>query len=195
MLFLFLFYILNKKYGFLLKYKTHLYFLIYIKNKFYKMKYLKQFEDRKDSIFNEDFLKDILDNNPIAKDHDFYLFIAKDTFVKDDDGRYTKSLDIERMIKISGDKNSIANMQGMQLRIRFQNDSKLYYIWLPKELDIEVEGKGTSQLEPWTINLIDEHKLELGKITGDRRKQVYDDLVKKHEFRRDSAPTLNKFNL
>jgi hypothetical protein len=158
------------------------------------MKYIKQFEDNK-SFYDDDLLKDILDNNPISKDHDFYIFIAKDNFIKDDDGRYTKSLDIERMIKITADKSSISNMQGMQMRVRFQQDSKLYYIWLPKELDEEVEGKSGSQMEPWLIKLIDDNKLEIGKTEGLSRKAVWDDLIKTHKFRKDSVPTLNKYNL
>ena len=120
------------------------------------MRYIKTFEDKIE--YNAELLKELIDENPLSKDNDFYIFIAKNNFVEEKDGRYKKSIEIERMVKITPDDASIAAMKGMTMRVRFNIDSKLYHIWLPKELEEDVNGKGYSNLEPWLVDLIDTHK-------------------------------------
>lgn len=129
------------------------------------MKHLKKFErygDKDDKLSKQaqiDVLEDLLKANPLSKDHDFYIFIGRNTFEEAKDGLYKKVLEIENMVKITPDANSIAAMSGVQLRAKFQPDSKLYHIWLPKELESEVSGKGSSRLERWVVDLIDKYKI------------------------------------
>ena len=128
--------------------------------------------------------KDVIAENPNYKTHDFYIFIAKDDYREDEDGRYSKTIDIENMVKITPDAQSISAMTGMQLRVRFNPDSTLYHIWLPKGLDQQVEGKGSNSIEPWLVDLINKHK---GKGSDSHGKQVLKDV----ELRRKNVDRYN----
>lgn len=147
------------------------------------MKYLKSFEDKIE--YNAELLKELIDENPLSKDHDFYIFIARDNFVEEEDGRFKKSLEIERMVKINPDDSSIAAMQGMSMRVRFNIDSKLYHIWLPKELEDDVNGKGNLSLEPWLVDLINKHKKTGSSGEG---REIFKDVINRKK-------TADKFNL
>jgi len=155
------------------------------------MKYLKNFEskqdDEKKKKLEDDIqlLDDLINENPLNKDHDFYIFLAKDDFKESDGGMYKKTLDIENMVKIKPDANSLASMKGLEMRKMFQHDVQLYHIWLPKELEDDVSGKGSNRIEPWLVDLIDTHKR---KGTDEHGKKVLKDVRQRNK-------DIEKYNL
>jgi hypothetical protein len=148
------------------------------------MKYIKLFEDKDDNDL--ELLTDLIDENPLSKTHDFYIFIAGDKFEETKNGLYKKNLNIENMVRITPDKKSLGAMKGLQLRANFQHDSRLYHIWLPQEIRDDVEGKGTNSLEPWLVELINKHK-RIGDKDGEG-KRVLKDVLRRRE-------DVNKYNL
>lgn len=154
------------------------------------MKHLKTFEDKLDD--QEEILKDIFSKNPIRKTHDFYMFIGRDDFKEDKDGLYKKSLEIERMIRITPDKESITASAGLEMRARFQHDSKLYHIWLPKEIKKEVDRKSSGDMEPWLVELINQHK----KTGADAHsKQIHRDAIQRKQELDDLKKNSSKYNI
>lgn len=123
------------------------------------MKHLKKFENTSDDE-QVDLLNDLINENPLHEDNDFYIFIGKDEFKENKDGSYRKTIEIERMVKIEADLSSIGAMNGLTLRSRFQSNSKLYHIWLPKELEDQISGKGSNQMDEWLVDLINKYKNE-----------------------------------
>lgn len=156
------------------------------------MKYLKKFEAKEDINDKIGLLKDLMKENPIHKTHDFYIFIASDDFKESKDGLYKKTIDIENMVRITPDGHSVAAMQGMEMRVRFNPQSSLYHIWLPKDVRDDVEGKGSQSLEPWLVDLINEHKQ---KGADEHSKQVYRDVVNRREEDKKAIVVADKFNL
>lgn len=116
---------------------------------------LNKQKSMKDQI---EFLNDFINKNPLHKDHDFYLFTAKDKFIEEQDGRYRKTIKIEKIFKISPNEKSINLMYSLCLQ---KTDSKLYNIWLPKntendKLNIDFINKYKNQDSIKTIkNIID----------------------------------------
>lgn len=148
------------------------------------MKYLKTFENK--SMEEQiDLLKDLINENPLHIDHDFYVFLGKYDFIEEKDGRYKKTLEIERMIKITPDEKSIKMMAGLQQRSLFQTDSKLYNIWLPKHMERIVAFKGTDELDDFIIDFIDKYKNQGSDQYGK-------DVFNKVQQRRIN---INKYNL
>ena len=89
------------------------------------------------------------------------------------------------MVRITPDFHSVSSMAGLQIRSKFQIDSKLYQIWLPKGVRDDVEGKCSSDMETWLVELIDKNK----KFGSDEHgKKVYNDTVQR---RKD----ISKFNI
>jgi len=151
------------------------------------MKKLMKFEKYKtkeeEAAEREDkvqLLNDLLMENPLHVDNDFYLFIARDEFKEAESGLYKKTIDIENMVKIEGDSQSLGAIQGMQMRSMFQHDCSLYHIWLPKELEHDISGKGSGSLDEWLVELInkykvkgtDQHGKDIYKKVIDRKKQI-----------------------
>lgn len=155
------------------------------------MRYIKKFEalNKEDRQKKEkeqiDLLRDLLMENPDYDTHDFYLFIGRDTFREDKDGRYTKTLEIEKMVKITPDSSSLGAMNGMKMRAMAQQDSTLYHIWLPKEIEDEVAWKGSNEIEPWLVELINKHKMKGADSHG---RQVYKDVLQRKN-------DMDKYNL
>jgi len=147
------------------------------------MKHIKEFETKKDD--QVDILRDLLMENPLYEDNDFYLFIGRDEFKETENGMYKKVLDIENMVKITPDIQSIGAMKGLEMRARFQSESNLYHIWLPKELEEYVSGKSSQRIPSWLIDLIDKHKMK-GVTTEGKKK--YKDVL-------DRRKNIGKFNL
>jgi len=137
-----------------------------------KMKHLKTFEKR-ETENQVELLGDLLSENPANETHDFYIFLASEKFVETDGGLYKKTVDIERMIRITPDEASVSAMKGMQMRAMVQQGVRLYHIWLPQEIREDIEGKGGDSIEPWLVNLIDEHK-RAGDVGGEGRKVMKD---------------------
>jgi len=154
------------------------------------MKYLKTFEDKLNDL--EEILKDVYSKNPIRKTHDFYMFIGRPDFKEDENGLYKKSLEIERMIRIKADKESLTSSAGLEMRVRFQHDSTLYHIWLPKGIRKEVDRKSSGDIEPWLLELINQHK----KTGADAHsKQVHRDAIQRKQELDDLKKVLLKYNI
>lgn len=132
------------------------------------MKYLKTFEKRSEEV-QADLLADLLSENPLSETHDFYIFLGGEKFVEDENGKYDKKLDIENMVRITPDVQSIGAMKGLQMRAMFQQGVKLYHIWLPQEIRDDIEGKGSNSLDSWLVDLIDKYKRR-GDPTGEGKK-------------------------
>jgi hypothetical protein len=161
------------------------------------MKYIKKFENywerekeekeqkRKDNI---ELAREIFAENPMSKEHDLYMFVGRDEFKEDEDGKYTKTLEIENMVKITPeDVNTVE--WGLGMRAIFQGGN-VYHIWLPKEIEDLVSGRGSGDIEPWLINLIDQHKQRI-KDVKDTKLDVKQRLQDIKQRREDT----NKFNL
>ncbi len=116
------------------------------------------------------------------------MFVGRDEFKEDEDGKYTKTLEIENMVKITPeDVNTVE--WGLGMRARFQGGN-VYHIWLPKEIEDLVSGRGSGDIEPWLINLIDQHKQRI-KDVKDPKLDVKQKLQDIKQRREDT----NKFNL
>lgn len=152
------------------------------------MKHVKTYENKaeeerlKTEQENIDILDDLLRTNPLHKDNDFYIFIASDKFIETKNGLYKKSLDIEKMIRITPDSKSLYAIQGLQMRERIQSNTKLYHIWLPIELRDQIEDKGSISMDDYIINLIDKYKNygsdDQGKKAVKDAKQKIEDIKK-----------------
>lgn len=101
-------------------------------------------ELRKDQV---ELMGELFNENPMFEEHDLYMFVGRDEFKEDDDGRYTKKLEIENMVKIKPDESSLSVGWGLNMRAKFQG-GKVYHIWLPKGLEDLIEGKGSNSIEP-----------------------------------------------
>jgi hypothetical protein len=130
------------------------------------MKYIKKFETTTEEYIQ--LLDDTLRENPQYDTHDFFIFLARDEFKEAEGGMYKKTIDIENMVKITADGNSLAAMNGLERRAMVQHDVKMYHIWLPKEISDDVTGKGSNSIEPWLVDLIDKHKSRGGDEQGKR---------------------------
>lgn len=127
------------------------------------MKYLKLFEDKE----NDGLFQELIDENPLSEDHDFYAFIASDDYRENEDGTYNKTLDIENMVRMTVDTYKYAEI--MKLRTRFQQQgTNLYFIWLPKFLRDEVDGKGSVDIPPYLVDIINKYKFERADEKGKR---------------------------
>lgn len=139
------------------------------------MKHIKKFEINKEEEKEKkekedlDLLRDLINENPLSVDNDFYIFIGRDGFKDAGKGLYKKSLEIENMVRISDNMNSIFAMKGLDMRSRLQSDSTLYHIWLPKELRSDIEGKGSNNIEDYMIDIIDKYKM---RGTTDEGKRI-----------------------
>ena len=128
------------------------------------MKYIQNFESKQDDERKKkleddiQLLDDLIMENPIHKTHDFYIFLARDEFKKAKKGMYKKTIDIENMVKITADAQSLSAMKGLEMRRNFQGEVQLYHIWLPKEIEEDISGKGSNSIEPWLVDLIDKNK-------------------------------------
>jgi len=145
------------------------------------MKYIKTYEKRSEEV-SADLLADLLNENPLSETHDFYIFLAGEKFEEDENGKYDKKLNIENMIRITPDVKSVGSMKGLQMRAMFQQNVKLYHIWLPQEIRDDIEGKG-SNLESWLVKLIDKYKRR-GDPTGEGKKVMDDVIQRKRDINR-----------
>ena len=127
----------------------------------------------------------MIKTNPLHKTHDFYIFIGRNDFEEAENGMFKKKLEIENMVKITPDVQSLSAMNGLELRARFQQDSTIYHIWLPKDIEEDVSGKGSQSIEPWLVDLIDKHKMKGGDEHG---KEIYRRIISR-------KGDLEKFNL
>jgi hypothetical protein len=147
------------------------------------MKHIKKFESREDNV---ELLGDLLEENPLSIDHDFYIFLASEAFIPVKD-LFKKGINIENMIRIQADSNSVAAMSMLDMRARFQGGTTLYHIWLPKDLRDSVEGKGGKSLEPWLVELINKYKGR-GSGSDTEGKRIMKDVIQR---RKD----INNYNL
>lgn len=150
------------------------------------MKHIRTFEaNKKNDVDEVELLHNLLMENPNYKTHDFYIFIGRPEFKEEDDGRYRKTIEIEKMVKITPDSASVGAMKGLTIRANFDPNSTLYHIWLPKEIEDEVDDKGSNSIEPWLVDLIDKHKM---KGSDEQGRQVYNDVLQRMK-------DIDKYNL
>lgn len=142
------------------------------------MKHIKYFEQKIE--YTADLLWELLNENPLNADNDFYLFIGKNEFKETENGLYKKSLNIERMVRITPDEESIAAMRGMSMRARFQNDSKLYHIWITKDIRDEVEDKDSDDMDEIIVDLIDKYKND--NIADEHGGAVLNDIITRKDI-------------
>jgi hypothetical protein len=91
------------------------------------------------------------------KNNDCYLFIARRGFREREDGSYEKFLDIENMFKVNiYDESTYQTISMMRLRTRFNSESSLYMIWLPK--DFFHSENERIQPNDYQLELIDKYK-------------------------------------
>lgn len=99
------------------------------------------------------------DARTIARDKssDCYVFIARDGFKEDENGNYQKFLDIENLFKINiYDTSSYQTISMMRMRTRFNSDSKLWMVWLPKDF-FDSDNNRISP-NPYQLEIIDKYK-------------------------------------
>jgi hypothetical protein len=155
------------------------------------MKHVKSFERlTSDEVF--DIFKDTYNQNPLKEDHDFYIFLAGEKFEEAENGLYKKVLDIENMVRIKLDKESVGAMQGLKMRAMTQQGVKMYHIWLPNDIRELVDGKGSNSIESWLVDLIDKHK-QTG--SDDHGKKIYKEVINKHEEREKIKKDSNRYNI
>lgn len=95
--------------------------------------------------------------NQRDKDKDCYVFLARDGFREDEKGNYKKFLDIENMFKIDiYDSTSYQTINSMLLRSKFNSDSKLWMIWLPKDFFSSEENRVNPN--DYQLELINKYK-------------------------------------
>lgn len=92
------------------------------------------------------------------KNNDQFVFIGRPKFVEEPDGKFRKTLEIEKLVKVDRfDVNAHQTITTMKLRARFQDGGgDVYTITLPKG----VVGKH-GEIEDWLIDTIDEHKVKV----------------------------------
>lgn len=152
------------------------------------MKYLKYFEGYSESDVMA--FKELLKMNPNSEDNDLYAFLAKDEFVEEKDGRFKKVLGIEKMMRISGDRESMGTLQGLQLRARFVPEVTFYKLWIPKDLREEVEDKGYEEIESYILDAISDR---LRRTKPDRTPLT--DVSKLRSDMEDMLDQADKYNM
>lgn len=94
------------------------------------------------------------------KNNDCYIFIARDGFKEMENGDYKKFLDIENMFKVDiYNEDTYRTINQMRLRTRFNNDSSLYMLWLPK--DFFHNQKERIKPNDYQLELIDKYKVKI----------------------------------
>jgi len=74
---------------------------------------------------------------------DLYVFNGKFEFVEGDDGRYSKELSIERMLRINRfELNDNETVAMMKMRARFQEGVDTYIVWINKDVMEMFGGEG-----------------------------------------------------
>jgi len=125
------------------------------------MEHLKLFEDYSEHISNKDLFKQLFDENPNKDTHDLYVFLSTDEFIKLPDDNYKKVLGIEKMNRITPDKQGMNAIAGMDMRAKFQSNIKMYGIWMPKDVRDMVDNKGYQEIEDWLLKTIGEHSFDV----------------------------------
>lgn len=149
------------------------------------MEHLKTFES-----YDEDLIvfQELFDMNPNSKDNDLYAFVAKDEYLEEDDGKFKKVLGIEKMMRITKDRQGMGNLHGLKLRTMVAG-LKFYDIWIPKEMRNMLENKGYKEIEPWLLDSIGE------KIKTREPRQKLTDLDDLRQDVKGRIEQMNKFNL
>lgn len=104
-------------------------------------RFKKMIKDKPDK--NNYIMQYSIKNNPLCEDNDLYVFIARPKFIKNEDGSYNKSHEIEKMVKFSAESKEFQDIHMLKLRTRYQQDgSVVYFVWIPKDgmktlLDLE----------------------------------------------------------
>lgn len=93
------------------------------------------------------------------KEEDCYVFIARKDFIENEDGTYTKTISVENMVNIDiYDPKSYQTINMMRLRTRFNTDTDLYMIWLPKDFFHSDKNKIPNEYQ---LKIIDKYKKKI----------------------------------
>jgi len=149
------------------------------------------------NVPDKEFFEKLIKNNPMLKTHDFFVFLyTEEGFKENEDGTYTKHLNIERMIRL--DKNNFLNAGGLLLRARFTIQD-LGFIWWPKDATELIEDKGSDEMELWLLDTIEKHMLK--KTDPDREysrkeyQRIHKELTKVGEKRGRVKKQTKKFKI
>jgi len=133
---------------------------------------LKKFESFIDGVDDDEVFEEML-NNPMSKTHDLFIFIYKEGFKENESGSYDKTLDIEKMNKVTTE--NYKSMNGIYMRARV-NNADVATIWWPKDATDLIINKSSDDMELWLLDTIEKHMIK--KMSDDDKKR-YNDMVDK----------------
>jgi len=144
---------------------------------------IKTFESFIDGVDDDETFEKMLKNNPMSKSHDLFIFIYKEGFKENDSGSYNKTLEIERMIKVTVDNYKSMNMINIRAQI---NLGSVGTIWWPKDAIEMIDDKSSDDMELWLIDTIEKHMVDKqGKIDGNKQYNKMKDKLTKLGKQRD----------
>jgi len=95
------------------------------------------------------------------REYDTFVFIGRDKFEELPNGSYKRKLEIENLYKIDKyDPSDQSAFNMMKLRANSHQDSKLYYIHIPKGA-LEEKSYLTDEIPEYLIDLIDKKKTRI----------------------------------
>jgi len=118
---------------------------------------IKKFESFIDGVGDDEVFDKMLKNNPMTKTHDLFIFIYKEGFKENENGSYDKTLDIERMIKLTIE--NYKSMNGIYMRAQI-NMGYVGFIWWPKDATELIEDKSSDDMDLWLLDTIEKHMID-----------------------------------
>jgi hypothetical protein len=96
----------------------------------------------------------------MEKDSQMYVFALRPIYNEEKDGRFSKDVDIERMVPIDPyNTEDLSILSMMKLRASTQGDLKVYCIWIPKDAYTEKDLNNINDEEfTYLRKLIDQKK-------------------------------------
>lgn len=105
------------------------------------------------------------EESKISRDenYDLYVFLANYEFVENEDGSYSRKLIIWSLIKTDlYNQKDLERVEMMKFRSRFNPDTSVYMIWMPKGIFEENKSSySPSEIPDYLLKLIDEKKTKL----------------------------------
>jgi len=166
--------------------------------------YNELLEGRKKTIIpgvdNDEIFDDLMSKNIYTKTHKLFAFIYIYSFREDDDGRYSKYLDIENIIEIN--KSTYKSYSMMEMRARIESKQVARIWWLKNATDM-IEGKSSNDLDDGILDLIEKHMITGSDSHG---RKEYDDTktkltkvgqerLKEEERRKQMKKIKNKYKI
>ena len=130
-------------------------------------KYIKTFESYVEGVDDEDLFRTTYYENPLSTTHDMYSFIYRDGFKELESGDYRKTIEIEKMVKITPNSEGLGNMKGLKMRAMVDTqNNKVGVIWWFKDAEDMINNKGSQDMDLYLIELIDKHKSDTNDSQG-----------------------------